>query len=97
MDSRISIKGDFIANTPFVDVVYNPSDDARDEMVKVFAEKLEYTSCWARVDWLPSNNKNGRFNFRIVPISPSQFTEQIKQMEEANRVFKSQYPAEPLT
>jgi len=88
MYSRISIKGDFTENTPYIDVVYNPSDDSRDEMVKVFAEKLEYTSCWAHLVWQPGTDNNGRFNFRAYPIAPHQLEDQIKQMQEASRVWK---------
>jgi len=87
MDSRISIKGDFVSNTPFIDVVYNPSDDARDEMVRAFASKLDYTSCWAYLDWQPQNSDNGRFNFRIYPLTPDQLQSHIERMQEALRVY----------
>lgn len=88
MDSRISIKGDFVSNTPFIDVVYSPSDDSRDEMVKAFAEKLEYTSQWCWLDWQPENSGNGRFNFRVYPLTPEGFQLHIDRMTEALRVYK---------
>jgi predicted HicB family RNase H-like nuclease len=88
MDSRISIKADFVSNTPYIDVVYNPSDDSRDEMVKAFAEKLEHTSAWCWIDWQPQN-QSGRFNFRVYPLTPEQLQMHIDRMTEALRVYKA--------
>lgn len=86
MDSRISIKGDFVENTPYIDVVYNPSDDSRDEMVKAFTEKLEHTSAWAHIEWQTPTDSNGRMNFRIVPIPPHKLEHNISQMQETLRI-----------
>jgi len=91
MDSRISIKGDFVSNTPFIDVVYNPSDDARDGMVRDFAAKLDYTSAWCWLDWQPSTGENGRFNFRVYPLTPEQLQLHIDRMTEALRVYKAHH------
>lgn len=89
MDSRISIKGDFVSNTPFIDVVYNPSDDSRDEMVKAFTEKLEHTSAWCWLDWQPPSAQGGNIHFRIYPLTPEQFRLHIDRMTEALRVYKA--------
>jgi len=101
MDSRISIKGDFVENTPYIDVVYNPSDDSRDEMVKAFTEKLEHTSSWAHLVWQTPTEQNGRFNFRIYPVGPHQLEHHIKQMQETLRVWKEycnrSFPTEKIT
>lgn len=90
MDSRISIKGDFVENTPYIDVVYNPSEDSRDEMVKAFAEKLEHTSGWAHLmwQWEVSAKSANSFNFRIYPIPPHKLEHHINQMQETLRVWK---------
>ena len=88
MDSRISIKADFVKNTPFIDVVYNPSDDSRDEMVRDFSAKLGHTSAWCYLDWQPSTSENGRFNFRIYPINPDDLQLHIDRLQEALRIYK---------
>jgi len=52
MKSRISIKADFVANTPYILIEDNPSEDTRDELIDEFFKKLGYTSSWCRVDFL---------------------------------------------
>jgi hypothetical protein len=100
MDSRISIKGDFVENTPYIDVVYSPSDDSRDEMVKAFTEKLEHTSAWCWIEWQAPTESNGRMNFRIYPIPPHKLEFNIERMQETLRVHKAyceaHFPPEPI-
>lgn len=93
MDSRISIKGDFVINKPFIEVTYNPSDDARDDMVRDFAAKLESTSHWALIQWQPEFTGNsGRFSFRIYPMSLGEVENEIPYMQETIKIEKQRFP-----
>ena len=67
MESRISIKADFLNNTPVIEVQCRRSEDARDELVYAFLEKLAGRSSWCYIELNPGTDST---SFRIRPIPP---------------------------
>lgn len=78
MKSRITIEMDFDQSIPVISVSSADSEDVRDKLVKVFREKLGYTSNWARIDFQAPTDTAVRFN--IVPITPEGMENEAKQM-----------------
>lgn len=87
MESRISIKVDFERNTPYIQIIQRQSDDTRDDLIKVFGEKLGGDSSWGRV-YFEGISAEGHQTIRIEPITPDQIESQANGMLEQARLRK---------
>lgn len=90
MKSRISIEVDFEnGNTPIIQILRafpehgSEQEDVRDKLVHAFCRSLEYTSSWAKFEFMQNHTVNGVTEFqriKITTVTPKQLNDEALLM-----------------
>ena len=94
MNSKITIEVDFENNNePTLQIIYRPSDDIRDKLIRAFIEKLQGTSSWCSIFCVGSVEESSvnyaSQKWTIKPIPPKSMKGHGESMiEQHNMLFE---------
>lgn len=88
MKSKLTIEIDFSDNnTPYIQILEDPSQDVRDQLICSFIQSLAHQSTWCKI--VPHYMQDGYPKKWIIKaITPAQIEQETVIMIEQNRLYK---------